>query len=298
METERLRQLLVLAKTQSLSASASSLGMTPGALSKSLRVLADQLGIELYESQGRGLVLTEQAWALVDRAEKILRSVEDLKQSTERQTDSPDVLRLSSFEVFTGRFFAQLLDSLPEKLNLDLLESLPGKIEKDIATKIADIGISYQPVPTDGVSFTKIGKFQMVLLGQKQFSNVHYSELPFIAPQSRNNMNPSRSLGLDGWDDARFRRHIFHSVVLLETGLQLAQRGRGVIFVPKFVADSFNEQVSKRDALTVLDCGVPRRMGAQDVFLITRVGEADTPLCRAVAKSLRKICMSRGQKAG
>lgn len=290
METERLRQLLVLAKTQSLSASASSLGMTPGALSKSLRVLADQLGIELYESQGRGLALTEQAWGLLNEAENVLRSVESLKKAKENALSRPDVLRLSSFEVFTGRYFLDLLACLPAKLNLDLLESLPGTIEKDVATKRADMGISYQPVPTEGVSFTKIGKFQMVLLGRSKFSGVHYSELPFIAPQSRNNVNPSRSLGLDGWDDSRFRRDVRHSVVLLETGLQLAQSGRGVIFVPIFVAEAFNEQVSKRDALEILDCGVPRRMGAQEVFLITRVGEADTPLCRCVAKALRRIC--------
>lgn len=77
-----LGQLLYLVETVrqgSYSAAAPELFVTPQTISKSLSELEAELGIKLFERNGKRLVITDQACLLAEKAENVLAAVSDLE---------------------------------------------------------------------------------------------------------------------------------------------------------------------------------------------------------------------------
>lgn len=290
METDRLHQLRVLSATESLTETASFLGMTPGALSKSMRVLSEQLGFAVYESVGRGLRLTERAKRVAARSEAILKSLESLRDEGAERAIPLERLRLGSFEVFTGKLARFYFSDFPSGSELECHELIPGEIEEALLRGKIDVGITYQPVPRSDIAYQKVLTLRMGIFGSSKFHGQKLEELPFVTPLAETASGHSRAKGLDGWDDLKFPRNIVHRVNLLETGIQLASVGHAVIFMPAFLARIFNEGMLASVRLQALEHPVPARMGAQDVFLVTRRGEEDSMWARRVAKLLRKCC--------
>jgi len=291
METDRLHQLRVLVATESLSEAASLLSMTAGGLSKSMRVLAEQLGFPLYESAGRGLKISERAKEVARQSEDVLTALAALRKGATESSPSLERLRIGSFEVFSGKLARFWLRDLPAGTRLESHELVPGQIEDALVARRIDVGVSYQPVPRADVSYQKVLTLKMGIFGVQKFLGRPLMELPFVTPLSGDSEGQSRTRGLDGWDDQRFPRRIEHRVALLETGLQLASNGDAVIFMPAFLADIFNEGILASGRLMELEHRIPVRMGAQDVFIVTRRGDEHSVWGRRVAKILRKRCL-------
>jgi DNA-binding transcriptional LysR family regulator len=290
METDRLHQLRILSATESLTETASLLGMTPGALSKSMRVLSSQLGFPVYESAGRGLRLSERAKRVAQLSEGILKSLESLRGEGTESAVPAERLRLGSFEVFTGKLARFYFSDFPDSSQLECHELVPGEIEEALLGGEIDVGITYQPIPRSDIAYQKVLTLKMGIFGASKFQGYSLQELPFVTPLAETSAGQTRAKGLDGWDDLKFPRRIVHRVNLLETGIQLASVGQAVIFMPAFLARIFNEGLLASGRLLSLEHRIPPRMGAQDVFLVTRRGEEESLWARRVAKLLRQRC--------
>ena len=75
---------------------------------------------------------------------------------------------------------------------------------------------------------------------------------------------------------------------MMESAIQLAASGMGVVFLPKFIANSFNEQVKsarKLQEIKIPDIGKVYR----DVFIIIRKQDNESDLTKKLAKALRQI---------
>lgn len=86
MEIRELRSLLLLADLGSIVKTAERLNLTSPAIHKHLKLLGDELGVQLYERAGRSLRLTPAAHVLLPRIRNILteyeaavRELEELK---------------------------------------------------------------------------------------------------------------------------------------------------------------------------------------------------------------------------
>lgn len=76
IDPRHLRALRMLADQGTVNASAAALHLTPSAVSQQLACLAKSTGCELLERRGRGVVLTEAAYILLDHADAILERFE------------------------------------------------------------------------------------------------------------------------------------------------------------------------------------------------------------------------------
>jgi DNA-binding transcriptional LysR family regulator len=72
MEIRELRSLLYLADLGSLAKTADKLHLTSPAIHKHLKLLEDELGVQLYERAGRNLRLTQAAYVLLPRIRNML----------------------------------------------------------------------------------------------------------------------------------------------------------------------------------------------------------------------------------
>jgi len=276
--------------TDSLTRAAIVLGVSAGALSKSLAVLSDELGFPLYEAAGRGLRLTRQARELLPQIQNILASVDALGTVKPNPLASSKTLRVATFESFSGRLSASLMASLRGEFELEMHELLPSEIEDALLDNVVDVGITYQPIPRKGVRYQKILNARMGVYGSLRFRNREIAELPFVAPLAESSSGMSRAKGLDGWDEVSCRRNVRHRVDLLETGLQLASAGEAVIFIPHFLARAFNQQSIVERRLHLFDLKIPAKMGSQDIFIVSREDDSDSTAVRKMARFIRAEC--------
>ena len=66
METNRLKQFCTVKETGNLRKAANLLGISHSGLSKSMKALEEELGFPLFQSNGRGIVVTDEGLKLYE----------------------------------------------------------------------------------------------------------------------------------------------------------------------------------------------------------------------------------------
>lgn len=288
MDIDRVRYFHVFAETGSLVRASEVLHISQPALSKALRLLAIEVGIELIEPDGRGLKLTEAGRSFKQESAHLLNQWLELPQKL-RAAKVLAPTRIGSFEVFTTYFLGHLFKYV-ELDSLEIHEYGPGRLEKALTDEQIDIGITYLPVPRAGIEFTEVTKIKMGVFGRNDvFKNTEFADLPFVTPLLPAGGTPSKVLGLDGWPDHRFERKVKYRVTVMESALELCRKGECVAYLPEFVVHLHNEYVKPEYRLHEVKSPVHLKDRLQSVYLVSRKGSEESQLHRKVAKSLRAL---------
>jgi len=92
-----------VAKTGSVRAAAESMSVTPGAVSRQIRLLEDHFGTALFQRQGRGLILTHPGNAYFQQISEHFEGLRRAGQVLHRNAGR-SVIRLHSFTTFATRW--------------------------------------------------------------------------------------------------------------------------------------------------------------------------------------------------
>lgn len=282
METVRLRQFCTVVETQNLRKAAELLKMSHGALSKSLKVLQDEIKLQLLMPSGRNIVVTDTGMLFYRKAREFL---EHENQLLTPFSEKKNVLRLGTFEVFSTHFFCSLFKKYFEDLDLELHELIPGKLEQAINKQQVDYGLTYDPIPLEGVEYTKVGQISMgIFKAPGAFEGVKFENLPFAAPIAPIEGVPTGVRGLDGWPENKFKRLVKYRVDMMESGLTLVREKLAVIFLPTFLPKILDHKL--------VSIPLPSGMKTihRDVFLLKRQSTPETGQYRLLAKMIRKEC--------
>ena len=84
MKFNQLRNMIAIAERGSLRAAARDLGLAQPALSRSLRELEHELGVQLFERRARGMILTQMGQAFVRRASNVMTEVRRAREELEQ----------------------------------------------------------------------------------------------------------------------------------------------------------------------------------------------------------------------
>jgi DNA-binding transcriptional LysR family regulator len=290
METIRLKQFSVLVETGNLRKAAELLAISHSGLSKSMKVLEDEMGYALFHQSGRGIVISDEGKRLYELSKKILTDIDALY--TLENDSASAVLRIGSFETFTNFFIGPLLkDYLPGR-NVEIHELIPGRLEEALAFNKVDVGITYEPMPRKGIEYIKVATLTMGTFALKgSFSGHSLEEIPFVAPALPLEGAPSGVKGQDAWPDEKIKRNVCYRVDLLSTGLELVRQGLGAIFIPRFVAELHNESVRFEKRLEILVSSKRIPSVKRDVYIVKRESSGEDKTIRQVAKALRAICL-------
>lgn len=293
MEISQIRYFSVVAKIGSIRKAAELLHITPAALSKSIGVLERELGEKLILLSGRGIVVSDVGARFAARVEPILADLGRLRDELKREnSEKAAPLRIASFEVFTTWLLGPLMARHFPETPLLLHEMLPGQMESAIAENVADIGVSYLPIPAPKVEHLKVAVITMGVFGLKnQFSGVPFDNLPFVVPVSPVTGSPNKVRGLDGWPDDKNERNVVYRVTLMESAMELCRRGLAVAYLPAPVVRYHNEAVKERFALTVLSFPrMPANITKQNVYLIKRKSHVEGQKTKRFAAAIRALC--------
>ena len=288
METDRLKQFRVVVETGSLRKVAQLLHISHGGLSKSLKVLENELGVRLIAPDGRGIKITEKGVQVYESSLDLLRQVEKVMAANAIKPRSRGRLSIGTSEIFSTYFLETLLAHQRDGLALHLRELLPSEMERTLLERKIDIAITYLPIPAEGVEFFRAGAMPMgIFTSINAFEGVPAEELPFAVPIDRVNGAPTGQKKLDGWPEELFLRKEKFEVTLMESAMQLCRNGRAAVFLPHFIADLSNRYAAAEYQL------VPRRFPDRisepisEIFLVTRKGYLENEVVRRIAKAIR-----------
>ncbi|VVC75424.1 HTH-type transcriptional regulator BenM [Aquicella siphonis] len=275
-----MRQFCVIADTGSMTKAAELLCITHSGLSKSMKLLQEELGFSLLRPAGRGLALTEDGVRIYQNAKQFLALEEQLFSATPRVQQKS--VRIGTVEVFLLAQCRRLKQSQLDNYNFTLLDLNPGQIEQLIADRQLDYGVTYAPYPMDGVEITEIGKYQLGCYCLKGcFKGMDISDIPFAVPAQGISNNPLGIKERDGWLESVTPRNRKYSVNLLSTGLELVRQGLCAIFIPKFVARNYPDLV---------ELAIPKvQQAKQRAFLIKHKDHPQDSLFKMLKKTITSI---------
>jgi molybdate transport repressor ModE-like protein len=167
LDLSRLRALHAVHVHGSVSAAAKALGYTPSAVSQQVTKLERETGTPLLERRGRGVVLTDAAGMLVDKASRMLAIMETAEVALEEQRGRPSGrLTVAAFSTaargLLPRPLAELTREYPD-LDLRVVEEDPHATPHMVAQGTVDLAVVHDwdiapmTVP-DGVVRTVLGE--------------------------------------------------------------------------------------------------------------------------------------------
>jgi DNA-binding transcriptional LysR family regulator len=162
-----LTAFVAVADQLSFRAAASRLGVTPSALSHSMRQLEERLGVRLLHRTTRSVSVTDAGLRLLERLRpaisEIAGALEDLNQERQRPLGRLRIyaIHLAGAAV-VAPIWGRFLSTYPEVH----LEVAVGEAPIDIVAKGFDAGIGPRDrVPTDMISVRVMGPMKLVVVG-------------------------------------------------------------------------------------------------------------------------------------
>lgn len=161
MDIRRLRIFRSVAELGSLSKAADRLRTSQPGLSRQIKLLEQELRVQLFVRNGRGMLLTSAGRMLLDRTEGLVRRIKQVRddiKSTEGKPSGRVVLGLvpTVSAVLAGRLARRVLSEFPD-ISLRIVESYGGHLVEWLHRDEMDLVVTYGPATDLHVSAQSIG---------------------------------------------------------------------------------------------------------------------------------------------
>jgi DNA-binding transcriptional LysR family regulator len=148
LDVRRLRLLREVALRGSVTGAADALSYTPSAISQQLAVLERECGVALVEREGRGIRLTEPAYGLVSRTERILEELEHARADLEQwAADETGTIRIAAFPTAARALLPGALVALRDThpgLEPALVEAEPEASLAAVGLGTVDVAVAHE----------------------------------------------------------------------------------------------------------------------------------------------------------
>ncbi len=294
MTTDQLHLFLVITHHRSLSRAAAELELGQATVSERLRALENELGVELFERQGRGVALTaagETFKPYAERALELIRQGNDLARATsEGRGGQVNIAVTVTSEAY---FFAPALVAFQsEHPNIEVRVrsahswDAPGLILDGLAELALLSGTITQPQIESVATFTS----RLVLAASKTHPRAaHHFALSELAaeqflisywgPASQNFLERIKNAG-----ENKTGLWLELSPVELVKGMLLA--GNGVSLVPEIAV---RRELAAGDLVALNLADASLRLPQWEINLIRRAHRQPNPAADALAETLIKV---------
>ncbi len=248
MDLRQLRHFVTLAHTLNYRQAAEQLHMSQPPLSQSIRKLEDDLGVQLFERDRRGTVLSGAGRAALESAKLALYHARQV-QAVSQATASGELGRLHIGFIGSATFslipkLVQAFRAAYPAIDLVLTESTTREICAQVASGDFDAGLLRYPVTqATELSITPVEPDRLIaalpagnpLQIKESLQLIDLADQPFV------NYRPSEVPGLHALvvlacQNAGFMPQIKQHAVQAQTLVSLVGAGLGVALVPAVVA--------------------------------------------------------------
>ncbi|WP_312408853.1 LysR family transcriptional regulator [Comamonas sp.] len=259
MDLRQLRHFVTLAHTLNYRQAAEQLHMSQPPLSQSIRKLEDDLGVQLFERDRRGTVLSGAGRAALESAKLALYHARQV-QAVSQATAIGELGRLHIGFIGSATFslipkLVQAFRAAYPAIDLVLTESTTREICAQVASGDFDAGLLRYPVTqATELSITPVEPDRLIaalpagnpLQIKDRLQLIDLADQPFV------NYRPSEVPGLHALvvlacQNAGFMPHIKQHAVQAQTLVSLVGAGLGVALVPAVVAKAATPGVVFRE---------------------------------------------------
>lgn len=241
MELHQLRYLVAIARAGSFSRAAAECRVAQPSLSQQIQKLEDELGEPLFQRSARGAVLTAAGEALLNRAERILREVED---ACSEARDTSKLLRgrvaVGAIPTIAPYFLPNALATFSAEnrgVELEIHEDTTAQLLQKIARMEIDLGVASLPLKGSELEVRPLFSEELLLAVPAQHplakqKTVHLSDLesePFIL------MKEGHCLGaqtLEVCHQVKLEPNVVLRSAQIETIHALVAAGFGISLIP------------------------------------------------------------------
>lgn len=244
-----------VAKSPSLTQAAQKLHLSQPTVSSQIKQLESSLGVQLFERQGRRLVLTEAGQTVFRYAEEIFALGQELADAVEGRLDTQRLrLVVGVPDALPKLIVYQLLSpilQLEEDVQLVCHEGKFDELLRDLALHRLDLLLTDSPIPPH--SHVKaynhmLGECSVTVFGTPELHDQYKSGFPaslHAAPMLLPTPNTSLRFQLDGWFDGLgiqpLVKHEFEDSAILKV---FGQAGEGLFFTPSAIREQVARQYS------------------------------------------------------
>ena len=230
----------VVAETEHLPTAAQRLHVSPSALSRTVRLVEDTLGEELFVRTSRRIVLNAAGKRLLDAVRRSMTSLERAMTDALEHEFSGEY-RVSSLGVLTDYFVLPALMAIREtrqKLVPCMTTLSSREANRQLASGIIEVAFYYDATSMPGIVCEKIGTLtnslycgkKHPLFGKKKVSAEQLQDHEFSVPAIGDRGTP-----MDNWP-VELPRRIGFQILMLSTNLEVSLSGKYVTVLPDVVA--------------------------------------------------------------
>jgi DNA-binding transcriptional LysR family regulator len=158
LTVQQLEYLVVAAREPTFARAAQTVGVSPSALSQGIAELERRVGVQLFESAGRGRVLSDQGGEVVRYAERVLAETGDLARwVADRRTGRAGPLRVGMIDVAAVDHFSGALHAFRRErpdVELRLTVAPSGDLLDELDRGSLDLVVCVVPQDSSGLDVT------------------------------------------------------------------------------------------------------------------------------------------------
>lgn len=249
MNLDRLHEFERIAETGSLTAASGQLGVSVATLSSRLRSFESSLGIQLFEREGKALLLTDAGRCLLGNAGDILARyrmlTDDLKALTEHRYERLNIAIDAPFPLHLGPLLDKLNLANPDMV-LRLLDMNSLNIWESLKDGSVDVGFLTATESTIPDGFDKrliAGPSQYVVLPAghplSNRASVSLAELEgetFLLYGKSSNA-PARAFQTSNLEASGIRFSVYDQDIVQSAIQFLVPIGKGILITPYYLID-------------------------------------------------------------
>jgi DNA-binding transcriptional LysR family regulator len=281
MDTNLVYQFRAVFEAGTIVRAAEQLNMTPGALSRAMKRLEDELDCKLFTPAGRNILPTKEATLFYASSQDIIHSINNAKNALKKKVHSVRELKIATFEVFSTHFMAWMIEKQALQIPVTLFEATPGFIEKNILNGFADFGLTYIPELHPELDHLMIGEMPLGVFVSNKSKN---KELPYAVPITELGINHLQAKSLDGWPPD-IPRNIQFKFEMLETALDITSRGLAKILCPKFIVNIENDRLNEKHKLVEQEQKI--RFPKLKVYAVKKKSHPEDEYFKKLCKAVR-----------
>lgn len=158
---EKLKYFFEIARLGSISQAAKMVNLTQPSLTKSLKVLEEDLQKQLFIRTPKGMTLTTEGQKLYESCLSIFSILEQTQISLAGETEIEGVIQIGTYEsvaIYFWPFFIKEFRQKYPRLKIQLTTDRSLRIEELVAEGTCDLGLIIDPVGSKFTEVTKIGE--------------------------------------------------------------------------------------------------------------------------------------------
>lgn len=169
MELDQLKTFIIVAEEKNMTKASERLFITQPALSTKLKLLEDELQVELFNRTSKGMELTETGEILKVEAQKILEAAEQFKNiALNLKNEKSGIVKLginTNIELLKINRLFSMTNLYSPNIEIHLTQSVSPDILKKVKNKEIDIGFIFGNNKTPNVKIKKLADIELCIVG-------------------------------------------------------------------------------------------------------------------------------------